>query len=84
MFGDAAEKVDQDDARSRAVYLMDTRQRSEAKKALMSTLEDRLHEDGHIDVRSTRFSLEARATPRGGRGQNGSRSIGRSVGKRLV
>jgi hypothetical protein len=36
---------------------MDTRQRSEAKKALRATLEDRLHEDGHIDVRSTRFSL---------------------------
>jgi hypothetical protein len=57
LFGDAAEKVDQDDTRSRAVYLMDTRQRSEAKKALRATLEDRLHEDGHIDVRSTRFSL---------------------------
>jgi hypothetical protein len=57
LFGDAAEKVDQDDARSRAVYLMDTRQRSEAEKALRATLEDRLHEDGHIDVRSTRFSL---------------------------
>jgi hypothetical protein len=57
LFGDAAEKVDRDDARSRAVYLMDPRQRSEAKKALRATLEDRLHEDGHIDVCSTTFSL---------------------------
>jgi hypothetical protein len=36
---------------------MGTRQRSEAKNALRATLKHRLQEDGHIDVRSTRFSL---------------------------